>query len=612
MFAEHISVSSGAHFVAARQRPRLMPIVEKARPTNPYSINAASNGSSTAAGYSYDGASSSSSAAAVPGALAARPTGAGAGSSHDRDIAVARSEYPCRVLPCIWCHQWHWAVHTARGTIVLILILTPCVADTECTRESAGPALFHLDDYLTCTAHIYYGARQVGAHTSSFSIIRRSVLGMLTSPVRLGYAFEWWQPYEVALLEASVLAQVAASGSVDAVDWTDMSMLLRGQKTGDECKRLWAAIADLYRSPTAAAAQQHQRGPEASASSSSSSSMAVDAVADDAGRRGGNGGTADQRQSDVTPPIDTTASSGDVDAMLVDVQASSASGGEGGGPQASAVEERRSQAAVPQAQPEAAAPSSSPVNAADAAVDSDPMAAFAVASTATQAGQLPQQPAAAQRLTGQSADIGQSPSPTAAPVVAAAAAAPKLKFVFKQQAQQAAPPPAPSPPPVLVQLPPAQPTRFTLPPADMNNREQPEQAHFRRYLACVRSMYKLDSGPVDPLASAGVDATSGAYRSRLGMLVSPCRQAAPFDRWCPIEIARFESAVCLLGKCWPQIAVAIGGSKTAAECIEFYYTWKQCHHYPAWKACYSHEHSDTEWMVALYSHETGKTRLCNM
>ena len=59
----------------------------------------------------------------------------------------------------------------------------------------------------------------------------------------------------------------------------------------------------------------------------------------------------------------------------------------------------------------------------------------------------------------------------------------------------------------------------------------------------------------------------------------------PADRWSPYEIALFEAAICLAGKMFDQIATAVR-TKSAAECIEFYYLWKASKNYAVWKAAY--------------------------
>jgi len=74
-------------------------------------------------------------------------------------------------------------------------------------------------------------------------------------------------------------------------------------------------------------------------------------------------------------------------------------------------------------------------------------------------------------------------------------------------------------------------------------------------------------------------------RTTLGVLTSPVREPSVVDRWAPLEVARFEAALAVIGKAFPAIAKIVG-TKTAADCVEFYYVWKQTKNYAAWKASY--------------------------
>jgi hypothetical protein len=80
-------------------------------------------------------------------------------------------------------------------------------------------------------------------------------------------------------------------------------------------------------------------------------------------------------------------------------------------------------------------------------------------------------------------------------------------------------------------------------------------------------------------------------RTTLGRLTSQVRAGSVLDRWTPLEIARFEAAICLVGKAFANIATAIGTDKTGEDVIEFYYMWKQSKNYAAWKASYRHDPS---------------------
>jgi len=77
-------------------------------------------------------------------------------------------------------------------------------------------------------------------------------------------------------------------------------------------------------------------------------------------------------------------------------------------------------------------------------------------------------------------------------------------------------------------------------------------------------------------------------RTTLGLLNSPVRVPTIIEKWAPIEIARFESAICLVGKSFAQVSKAIG-TKTTSEVIEFYYLWKQSKNYQTWKRTFRAE-----------------------
>ena len=74
-------------------------------------------------------------------------------------------------------------------------------------------------------------------------------------------------------------------------------------------------------------------------------------------------------------------------------------------------------------------------------------------------------------------------------------------------------------------------------------------------------------------------------RSLLGRLRSPLRRPTVLDRWAPLEVALFESGICLLGKDFGGIA-AVVATKTEQEVIEFYYHWKKTRSYTRWKATF--------------------------
>lgn len=100
------------------------------------------------------------------------------------------------------------------------------------------------------------------------------------------------------------------------------------------------------------------------------------------------------------------------------------------------------------------------------------------------------------------------------------------------------------------------------------------------YLTWVGSAY---------YTSAESGAACGAWavlrRTTLGRLTAPTREALVFDDWSPLQIAKFEAAICLEGKNFPLIANVIG-TKTTMQVIEFYYAWKQSKNYAVWKISY--------------------------
>ena len=68
----------------------------------------------------------------------------------------------------------------------------------------------------------------------------------------------------------------------------------------------------------------------------------------------------------------------------------------------------------------------------------------------------------------------------------------------------------------------------------------------------------------------------------LGMLLCPVRRPTVIERWSPFEIAVFEGAILLHGKCFHTLQKFIK-TKTTKEVIEFYYMWKKTSHYEQWK-----------------------------
>ena len=74
-------------------------------------------------------------------------------------------------------------------------------------------------------------------------------------------------------------------------------------------------------------------------------------------------------------------------------------------------------------------------------------------------------------------------------------------------------------------------------------------------------------------------------RTTLGRLTSPIREPTVLEKWSPYEVALFESGICLTGKLFTALA-AVVKTKTAAECIEFFYVWKKSKNYAQWKATF--------------------------
>jgi len=64
-----------------------------------------------------------------------------------------------------------------------------------------------LDDYLGLVGRIFYREPETGVSSDpdgGFVVLRRSVLGRLTTPLRRPTVLDRWAPYEVALFESSI------------------------------------------------------------------------------------------------------------------------------------------------------------------------------------------------------------------------------------------------------------------------------------------------------------------------------------------------------------------------------------------------------------------------
>ena len=77
--------------------------------------------------------------------------------------------------------------------------------------------LQNLDDYLALVGNMYYQSPEVGRSNGTFALLRRTTLGMLTSPVREPTVLDMWSPYEIAIFESSIclvgkaFSQIAAA-----------------------------------------------------------------------------------------------------------------------------------------------------------------------------------------------------------------------------------------------------------------------------------------------------------------------------------------------------------------------------------------------------------------
>jgi hypothetical protein len=120
------------------------------------------------------------------------------------------------------------------------------------------------------------------------------------------------------------------------------------------------------------------------------------------------------------------------------------------------------------------------------------------------------------------------------------------------------------------------------------------------YLATVGELYYR------PRASAGANATdatadatdtdAAALREHAralawlrpamaGLLAAPVHKVSVFDKWAPVEVARFEAGLCLWGKVFHRVQ-AVVKTKSTKDVIEFYYVWKKSPNYAKWKRAY--------------------------
>ena len=112
--------------------------------------------------------------------------------------------------------------------------------------------------------------------------------------------------------------------------------------------------------------------------------------------------------------------------------------------------------------------------------------------------------------------------------------------------------------------------------------------------------------PETYLAPFGYDAPSGQYPiqsiTALSFLTSSSslspqsalfRRPSVVEKWCPYEIAVFESALALCGKHFHQVQKFVK-TKNTKEVIEFYYIWKKTAHYKVWKRQYVSPDDDVD------------------
>eukprot|EP00923_Selenidium_pygospionis_P000455 GHVN01000804.1.p1 GENE.GHVN01000804.1~~GHVN01000804.1.p1 ORF type:complete len:499 (-),score=31.67 GHVN01000804.1:1836-3332(-) len=93
-------------------------------------------------------------------------------------------------------------------------------------------------------------------------------------------------------------------------------------------------------------------------------------------------------------------------------------------------------------------------------------------------------------------------------------------------------------------------------------------------------------GASTPFISTKSETATSSFASvtALEFLVSPVRKKQILDSWAPLEVAKFQAAVCSYGKRFHEIAQVVG-TKSPHDCIDFYYQiWKLSSRYKSWKA----------------------------
>lgn len=80
-----------------------------------------------------------------------------------------------------------------------------------------------------------------------------------------------------------------------------------------------------------------------------------------------------------------------------------------------------------------------------------------------------------------------------------------------------------------------------------------------------------------------LDTVNNLYKKKdLDMLINPTSVYSAYELWSPREIAIFEAAILRFGNHFDFIAEMVG-SKSAKDCYEFYWEWKNTSHFRAYK-----------------------------
>ncbi|KAA0172241.1 hypothetical protein FNF27_01343 [Cafeteria roenbergensis] len=137
-------------------------------------------------------------ATAVPAPDGSGPPGSDTGFqlTETEERALARGAHDSRASGA--CSGAEASMALARG-------VTEGAA--EMARVARAPTLAALDDFLTLVGRVYYREPETGvssADGSGFIVLRRTVLGRLTSPLRRPTVLDKWSPYQAALFESAI------------------------------------------------------------------------------------------------------------------------------------------------------------------------------------------------------------------------------------------------------------------------------------------------------------------------------------------------------------------------------------------------------------------------